>query len=376
MTRTLLAALIGATCTSGLAQAQALDNSWYLGGKAGWSHYFGADFEPDIDEAFKLVGAVEQGDDLGLGLFVGYQLNPNLGFELGYDHLGKYRLSGRRSEGGISARLAGEARSQMIQASMRIGFPATQSLDLYGRLGGAYAWTESDLSAALTTSSRQFNESANGNKYQGAAFVGALGAEYAFNSSWALRLEYQYSTPLGSTSPGESGIELDNGLLALGLVYRFGQGEEEVVAASPAPAAVVPATVIMQQRFTLSSDVLFEFNKASLRPEANQALDTLFQQIVAANPQDGIATVVGHTDRLGSDDYNQNLSSLRARSVADALIGRGWPAEKMQVEGRGEREPVTANQCSSASKRELIVCLAPDRRVEVKLNGVGQGSPQ
>lgn len=175
--------------------------------------------------------------------------------------------------------------------------------------------------------------------------------------------------------PGESGIELDNGLFALGLVYRFGQGRGGGGGQSGTGRGR-PRHRHHAAAFHPEFDVLFEFNKASLRPEANQALDTLFQQIVAANPQDGIATVVGHTDRLGADDYNQNLSELRARSVADALIGRGWPAEKMQVEGRGEREPITANQCNSGSKSELIVCLAPDRRVEVKLNGVGEGSPQ
>lgn len=379
MTKSLLAALIGCACMTGLAQAQALDNSWYLGGKAGWSHFYGVDYDGQIKDIVDLVEPDKQESDLGLGGFIGYQLNPNLGFELGYDWLGKYQLDKSASQGTESARIDGEAKAQMVQATMRISLPATPALDIYGRLGGAYAWTESAFSASYQDAanpSSNASSSSTGHKYHGAAFVGALGAEYAFNPSWALRLEYQYTTPLGNTSPGESGIELDNGLFALGLVYRFGQGEEEVVAASPAPAAVVPATVIMQQRFTLSSDVLFEFNKASLRPEANQALDTLFQQIVAANPQDGIATVVGHTDRLGADDYNQNLSELRARSVADALIGRGWPAEKMQVEGRGEREPITANQCNSGSKSELIVCLAPDRRVEVKLNGVGEGSPQ
>ena len=372
MTRSLLALLMGATGMSGLAQAQGLDNSWYLGGKAGWSHYFGADFEPGIARAFELVGADEQEDALGLGLFVGYQLNPNLGFELGYDHLGSYRLSGRQRQDGLSAGLTGEARAQLVQASMRIGYPVTPSLDLYGRLGGAYGWTESDVSAEITVDSSQFRDSANGNKYHGAAFVGALGGEYALNPSWALRLEYQYSTPLGNSSLDESGIELDNGLLALALVYRFGQGEDVQAEISPAPAPVPPATVIIRQRFSLSSDLLFAFNEANLRPEANQALDSLFQQIVAANPRDGVATVVGHTDRLGADDYNQRLSELRARAVADGLIARGWPADKVEVTGRGEQEPVTGNRCNGGSKRELIPCLAPDRRVDIQLDGVGE----
>lgn len=133
-----------------------------------------------------------------------------------------------------------------------------------------------------------------------------------------------------------------------------------------------PATVIIRQRFSLSSDLLFAFNEAHLRAEANQALDTLFQQIVAANPRDGVATVVGHTDRLGADDYNQRLSERRARAVADGLIARGWPADKVEVTGRGEQEPVTGNRCNGDSKQALIPCLAPDRRVDIQLDGVGE----
>ena len=70
-------------------------------------------------------------------------------------------------------------------------------------------------------------------------------------------------------------------------------------------------------------DVLFEFNKATLKPAASQALDNLFAQILAANPKDGVATVIGHTDRIGSEAYNQSLSEQRARTVADYLIAKG-----------------------------------------------------
>ncbi len=86
--------------------------------------------------------------------------------------------------------------------------------NLYGRLGGAYAWTENEISFA--------NVSETGKKH-GAAFVGALGAEYTIDRDWAARLEYQYTTPLGDTSLNRSGIELDNGLISFGMLYRFGQ---------------------------------------------------------------------------------------------------------------------------------------------------------
>lgn len=108
---------------------------------------------------------------------------------------------------------------------------------------------------------------------------------------------------------------MDNGLLSVGMLYRFGQIGDEPVAPTPAPEpAPAPAPVLVEKQFSLDSDVLFEFNKATLKPAASQALDNLFAQILAANPKDGVATVIGHTDRIGSEAYNQSSpNSVPAR---------------------------------------------------------------
>ena len=370
MNKSMLAVLIGGLMATGALQAAPQDNTWYAGGKAGWSNFYGVDYDDQVKEVLDTFDPGQDHSDLGLGAFVGYQVNRNVAVELGYDWLGKYQVDQRFSSNGVEAGLDGEAKAQMIQATMKIGFPATETLDIYGRLGGAYAWTDSSISAWANDGTSNLTESGGG-KYHGAAFVGALGLEYAIDKDWSARLEYQYTTPLGKTSLDESGIELDNGLLAVGMVYHFNQIGDEPVAPTPPPAAVV-APVLVEKQFSLNSDVLFEFNKATLRPEASQALDSLFAQIVAANPKDGVATVIGHTDRLGSDAYNQSLSEQRARSVADYLVAKGLFADKVRAEGRGESAPVTGGSCGEQSRQALIACLAPDRRVEVRLEGVSQ----
>ena len=370
MNRSTLAVLIGALMATGTVQAAAQDNTWYVGGKAGWSNYFGADYDSDIKDLLDAAKVNENSDDLGLGAFVGYQVNRNVAVELGYDWLGKYKVDRHYSGNGIDSGLEGEAKAQMIQATMKIGFPATEALEIYGRLGGAYAWTDSSINAWYNDGVNALSDSGSGS-YNCAAFVGALGLEYSIDRDWAARLEYQYTTPLGKTSPGESGIELDNGLLSVGMLYRFGQVGDEPVAPTPAPEPA-PAPVLGEKQFNLESDVLFEFNKATLKPAASQALDQLFADILAANPKDGVATVIGHTDRLGSDAYNQTLSEQRARTVADYLIAKGLFADKVRAGGRGESSPVTGGSCPDGAKAQMIACLAPDRRVEVRLTGVSQ----
>lgn len=331
------------------AQAAGQDNTWYAGAKLGWSNFYGADHNDAIKDAADITK--EDNDDLGAGAFVGYQVNQNVGFELGYDWLGKYRYEATDK---LDPTMKGkdDVSAQMAQLTMKLGFPVADSLDLYGRLGGGYAWTDS----------RELDHD------RGAVFVAALGAEYAIDRDWAARLEYQYTTPLGDMGMDHTGVELDNGLLSVGMLYRFGQAAQLPAVVPPPPPMPQP----VEHTFSLSSDVLFDFNRATLKPEASQALDTLYSQIEAARPTDGMATVMGYTDRLGSDSYNQQLSEQRARTVADYLVGKGLPADKVQVQGMGESNPVTGDSCASGSKRELIVCLAPDRRVEVKVEGVSE----
>ena len=342
MKKTLITLLVTGLLAAN-AQAAGQDNTWYGGAKLGWSNFYG------IDESNALTLGNETNDALGAGVFGGYQINQNLGLELGYDYLGKYKYDAVKS----GAAFSDEVTAQLPQLTLKLGFPVTDNLDLYGRVGGGYGWA--DTKSDVYKDDSRF------------VMVGALGAEYAFNLDWAARLEYQYTTPYGDRD--DTGVRMDNGLLSLAAVYRFGQVAPVAPAPAPEPA---PAPVMVEKQFTLSSDVLFDFNKATLKPEASQALDSLYTQIEEARPKDGVATVIGHTDRIGSDAYNQKLSEQRAQTVANYLVGKGIPAAKINVEGRGKSSPVTGDSCVSKSKRELIVCLAPDRRVDVKVEGVSE----
>jgi len=76
------------------------------------------------------------------------------------------------------------------------------------------------------------------------------------------------------------------------------------------------------------------------------------------------------TDRLGRAESNQKLSQERARVVADYLVSHGIAADKVRAEGRGETQPQTpAGACNGLSRPKMIVCLQPDRRVDVEVSG-------
>ena len=109
MNKSILAVLVSGLLVSGAVQAAAQDNTWYAGGKAGWSKFFDVDQKQVVSDTLgALQNTSTSKDTLGLGAFAGYQLNPNLGFEFGYDWFGKYtssgELSGVRVEGKPRAR--------------------------------------------------------------------------------------------------------------------------------------------------------------------------------------------------------------------------------------------------------------------------------
>ena len=101
-------------------------------------------------------------------------------------------------------------------------------------------------------------------------------------------------------------------------------------------------------RIELSADVLFDFDSAELRAEAEQALRNV-AEIIRAH-EGAIVRVEGHTDSKGSDSYNQQLSEERARSVRDWLMSAdGLDGTEFSIYGFGESKPVAANEMTDGS---------------------------
>ncbi|MFT3757687.1 OmpA family protein [Thauera sp.] len=141
-----------------------------------------------------------------------------------------------------------------------------------------------------------------------------------------------------------------------------------VAPAAPAPAPVAPAPKPTADKIKLAADTLFDFDKATLKPEGRATLDKLAAQAQQLKLE--VILAVGHTDRLGSDSYNQALSERRAAAVKTYLVSKGVEANRIYTEGKGESQPVTGNKCDNIRNRKaLIECLQPDRRVDVEVIG-------
>jgi outer membrane protein OmpA-like peptidoglycan-associated protein len=134
-----------------------------------------------------------------------------------------------------------------------------------------------------------------------------------------------------------------------------------VEAAAP-PASATPHVVAATE---MSADFLFDFDSAVLAPGAAQAIDQKVIEVLDKAEHVEALRVIGFTDRLGSDAYNQVLSERRAQAVKRYLASRGVPAEAVLVVGRGAAEPVV--ECPGAKSASVVACLAPNRRVRIEV---------
>lgn len=326
------------------AQAEPV-HDWYAGVGGGWAiaHNLN-DFSQDVGK-----------DATALSLFGGYNFTENLGAEIGYLSTGDWDISGH------------DFNSKGATLSVIGRLPLSEMFSLFAE-GGGYIYHV---------------ESVNGGDDNLAPLAG-LGVTARLHDWVDLQARYRYIVRVGDdpdngkANSGNQRWVSDISTATLELVIHPNRSQLKEAAPTPPPVVVPPPPAepeVVDQTFNLSSDVLFAFGKADLKQEGMSALDDLYQQIVDVQPKDGSAVVMGYTDRIGSDANNQRLSEARAQTVADFLVSKGLPADKVSIQGNGASNPVTGSQCDAIkAKAALIDCLGPDRRVEVRVTGVQGGS--
>ncbi|MCB1790673.1 MAG: OmpA family protein [Gammaproteobacteria bacterium] len=119
-------------------------------------------------------------------------------------------------------------------------------------------------------------------------------------------------------------------------------------------------------KLTVDSEVSFDFGKSDIKPAFRPSLDKLANLLLKYDRT--VVHVVGHTDSIGSESYNQGLSERRAMAVGDYLASYGVPRQRLRTEGRGETEPREDN--ATEAGRQL------NRRVEVFVKPVVEGQEQ
>jgi OmpA-OmpF porin, OOP family len=311
-----LAAVFSATL---LMSASAMAEDFYVGGKIGKSW----------TEDACITGNPCDDDSSGYGAFVGYQAWDHIALELGYDDFGKFTGEGMDDE-----------RASAVTLAPKFNFPITDKLDLYGKLGAAYAdyGSENDVS-----------------------FLGALGAEIHATNNFSVRLEYQTLTDVNNDI-----VRAEVDMTTIGFVYKFGGAEAAPVVAEepmveepvePTPEPVVVEAPAKKLSMKLDSSSSFALGSAILSDDAKTQIVKVVD-VLAAYPQARVM-ISGHTDSSGSEAFNQKLSEQRANAVAQVLQSHGIDVSRITAVGMGESQPIASNDTKAG--REM------NRRVEINI---------
>jgi OOP family OmpA-OmpF porin len=217
-----------------------------------------------------------------------------------------------------------------------------------------------------------------------------LGAQYLVNDTFGLQADVrqQWSRAKGGVSKNLDGTNISDTetvsstLVSLGGIFRFGAPKPMpvVVAAEPAPMPYVapepapvseptpvPVAVVQPckpkfETVTISAEKLFGFDKSKLQEGSKPILDGVVAKL-KEHEEFKLVMVNGHTDRIGSEAYNQKLSERRANEVKEYIVSQGIDASRLQAIGKGESDPVV--DCKGVKGKKLIECLAPNRRVVI-----------
>lgn len=152
-------------------------------------------------------------------------------------------------------------------------------------------------------------------------------------------------------------------------VPKAAEAPKPVVAEAPVPV-VAPEPVVEKQAVSLNAKTMFATGKSELTDTS--ALDELIVDMKKKNVSDlKEVSIEGYTDQSGKPATNDRLSQQRADSVKAYLVKNGIDADKITATGKGSANPVVEmSACKGKRGRALSACLAPNRRIEVSIDGI------
>ncbi len=208
-----------------------------------------------------------------------------------------------------------------------------------------------------------------------------IGFQYLFNDQFGVQADFRRIISKAEAETSEIGVDgsIANNQLNVGLIYRFGGNPpaalEPMEPVAQAPQQIVERIVEVEkivqaepetiETHTFFAATLFGLNEHVLSEEGKNILKTQIAQKLNADSSLGNVVIEGHTDRLGNDSINEQLSLRRAYSVRDYLISQGVNERRLSAVGKSSSQPVV--YCDGPRSEAVINCLQPNRRVVVQI---------
>lgn len=334
-----------------LSAQAAVPSGWYVGGNTNMS------FQEDADSAVSgVTNVIEYKTGWGLAGYGGYAWGNGIRTELemAYRHSQADDITGTNS-----GTTGGGIHNMAFMGNVLYDIDTNTRITPYVGAGIGTSIVDGDKQRII-----------NGRTLDGErvafAYQGIAGASLALDGGWAFTADYRYFATPDVKFKTDTGVraETENSShnLMLGIRYTFAKPEPKAPEAMPAPApvpapaakkAAAPVVAPVPQSYM----VFFDFDKATLTPEA--------QRIIASAAEDfkkGTYVrliVTGHTDTMGTVQYNQKLSDRRAATVRGEFERLGVPAAEIMAKGAGKGSLMvpTADQVREAQNRRAEIVL-------------------
>ncbi|QIE02041.1 OmpA family protein [Buchnera aphidicola] len=334
----LLTSLVTSVCAEENNQ-----NRWYMGAKMGWSNinpfknYINTAQTSNTNDLQETLSAPI------LGMFLGYQFNPYMSLEIENNANGFFYDIFQKNQNNI--------RSNTIQIATKLSYPILEEFNLYTKLGGGI------LSQNLTSKSTFTNMFTKDSALLPSI---SIGAEYIFNDYLITRLDYNWKNSFKNILNSSVKPYLGDAIFSIG--WKFGKSDINDIFSSYDPE------VLNTQYSTINENIKFAFNSTKLQPSAYDKLNKLHEDIKKMKLKNISIILLGHTDKIGNQKYNQKLSEDRAYSIKNYLTSKGFSRDMIIVRGAGSLYPLTDQVCNDIEDKSLLIsCLAPDRRVEIEV---------
>ena len=196
----------------------------------------------------------------------------------------------------------------------------------------------------------------------GAVIVALVGALMVLNSGERIGNELVVLLPSADGHVGMVVIERGQERVVLNEAYatsRIVDGGKPVLQSATVPSAPQEFTAVLGALPDRPQSFLVYFNEGTdeLTAESRVEFEKILAELRERSSPDVL--VIGHTDRLATDEYNDRLSLMRAERVREELVKLGIRPRRIQIAGRGEREPVVPTDDGVAEPR--------NRRVEINV---------
>ncbi len=322
--------VVGILCLIFSLVANATNNipytGFYVGGQVGSTNFQDAcsSFAKNCDE-----------NSFGYGLHAGYQFTDWFSLELGVNNYGQLKAEYLITD--IAVEVVGS------EFTSKFSHHFSPNFDLYTRLGIHYLNINKSISV---TSENLVSHNVEP--------VMALGVSYNLSRNWVLSSEYKFVDGIGDRTVDKA----DFHLLSVGVTYKFGKSDNRSVDQMGTNEEVYNDSITSEDSETstisINTSLLFKFDSAIIEDtsELNRIVEKFNRGVVR------YIKIAGHTDSIGSDNYNLKLSERRAQAVLEYLKFHGL-TRNYSIKGKGEGKPIATN--STAEGR------AKNRRVEITI---------